>query len=102
MNKRWVAAALLLAGSMAFADSVKVIVPFEEGSTAKPAEKKQLSPEQQRQEELYRERIRQRDEMNAQSHKAHEEFVREQRKKHEEQERERLQNKEEWQRNLKR
>ena len=81
MAKRLAAALLFLAGSLVSA-GVSVIVPYED-EAEKPAVKKELSPEEQKQEAAFRERIRQRDAARLEQQKAHDAFVREQREKHE-------------------
>jgi len=99
MTKQWVAAALLLMGTLTFAD-VKVIVSSED-DTENPAPAKQLTEEQKEQEVILRERVRQRDELLRKQQLEREKFHREQHLKHEAQERERKRRKEEWEHNLK-
>jgi len=83
MNKKWIAAALLFTGSLAFA-GVSVIVPYEEDMSEKPVQKKQMTPEEQQKQAEFQERIRQRDAKRQEAQKAHDEFVRQQREKHQE------------------
>ena len=78
MKKSVFAAIFLLYGSLAFAISVGVIVPYEEEE--KPAPKKELTAEQ-KQEEAFKERLRQRDAERAREKEAQEKFRRELREK---------------------
>lgn len=87
MIKKWIATAFLLGGSTAFAVGVSVIVPYED-DTEKPAQEKTLTEAQQKQEALFRERIKQRDEMRRKKQKEQEMFYREQRQRHEDRARE--------------
>jgi hypothetical protein len=79
MKKSVFAAIFLLYGSLAFAISVGVIVPYEEEE--KPAPKKELTAEQKKQEEAFKERLRQRDAERAREKEAQEKFRRELREK---------------------
>ncbi|WP_345971947.1 hypothetical protein [Sulfurimonas diazotrophicus] len=74
MKKSVFAAAFLLYGSLAFAVSIGVIVPYEE---EKPVPKKELTAEQKKQEAVFKERIRQRDAERERAKEAQEKFRRE-------------------------
>ncbi|WP_345969235.1 hypothetical protein WCX72_07645 [Sulfurimonas sp. HSL1-6] len=75
MKKSVFAVAFLLYGSLAFAVSVGVIVPYEEEE--KPAPKKELTAEQKKQEAVFKERLRQRDAERERAKEAQEKFRRE-------------------------
>ncbi|MHC3994758.1 hypothetical protein ACXWTF_07995 [Thiomicrolovo sp. ZZH C-3] len=75
MKKSVFAAAFLLYGSLAFAVSVGVIVPYEEEE--KPAPKQELTAEQKKQEAVFKERLRQRDAERERAKEAQEKFKRE-------------------------
>ncbi|WP_345987051.1 hypothetical protein WCX18_07735 [Sulfurimonas sp. HSL1-2] len=74
MKKSVFAAVFLLYGSLAFAISVGVIVPYEEDE---PAPEKELTAEQKKQEAVFKERLRQRDAERQRAKEAQEKFKRE-------------------------